>query len=258
MLIVQAGMNDIDRRCDAWLTWLDDKARSSGPIHQQILLTQTATTAILGATLANPVTAVTVVGAAFGFAASTFSNVHSRLVFQLEKSTVQKVVLQRQQDYRSALPTNINNKPAAIYALRQYLRLCMPMTIETEVNTTVKLFESGGAEALRRSRPMIDGRAVDTAVIRSATAPMSKPIRAPIIADPIRVGAYEARLLPSTIRDFQRLLCRTEDGRFTATLREEILQWLRDHKRKDGKYPDRITAVDGTRLRTALDSAPNC
>src|SRR5260370_30595625 len=29
---VQAGMNDIDRRCDAYLAWLDDRKRSQTPV----------------------------------------------------------------------------------------------------------------------------------------------------------------------------------------------------------------------------------
>jgi hypothetical protein len=164
MMIVQAGMNDIDRRCDAWLTWLDNKARWTGPIHQQILHTQSALQAILGYTLADPVTAINIAGAVFGFASNTFSNFNNRLLFQLEKSTVQGLVLQRQQDYRGQLPRLIDNRPAAIYALRQYLRLCMPITIETQVNTTVKIFESGGPQALAQSRRMIDGGSVNTAV----------------------------------------------------------------------------------------------
>ncbi len=70
---------------------------------------------------------------------------------------------------------NIDNRPAAIYALRQYLRLCMPMTIETQINTTVKLFERGGTVALGQaaSRPMIDARTVETAVTRVRFSPMT-------------------------------------------------------------------------------------
>ena len=42
-IFVQAGMNDIDRRCDGYLTWLDNRRRSVGPIHQQILDTEATT-----------------------------------------------------------------------------------------------------------------------------------------------------------------------------------------------------------------------
>jgi len=164
-IFVQAGMNDIDRRCDGYLTWLDNRRRSVGPIHQQILDTEAATLLILGATAADPTKAIAVVGAAFGLASHAFTNFNSRFLFEVEKSTVQSVVLTRQQKYRETLPRLIDNRPAAIYALRQYLRLCMPMTIETQINTTVKLFERGGTAALDQAaaHPMIDAHTVNTA-----------------------------------------------------------------------------------------------
>ena len=171
-VVVQAGMNDIDRRCDAYLTWLDNRRRWIGPIHQEILDAQTATLAILGFSLADPTKAIAVVGAAFGFASHSFTNFNSRFLFEVEKSTVQSVVLTRQQNYRKDLATVIvDNRPAAIYALRQYLRLCMPMTIETQINTTVKLFERGGAAALANSKanPMVDAKTVKTATVQKLT-----------------------------------------------------------------------------------------
>ena len=174
-IFVQAGMNDIDRRCDAYLTWLDNRRRSIGPIHQQILDTEAATLLILGATAADPTKAIAIVGAAFGLAAHSFTNFNSRFLFEVEKSTVQSVVLTRQQKYRETLPQVIDNRPAAIYALRQYLRLCMPMTIETQINTTVKLFERGGTVALEQAarHPMVDARTVSTATTRVAFTQMT-------------------------------------------------------------------------------------
>src|SRR5262245_26727841 len=35
-IIVQAGMNDIDQRCDAYLAWLDQKKRENGAILAEI------------------------------------------------------------------------------------------------------------------------------------------------------------------------------------------------------------------------------
>src|SRR4051794_7128562 len=179
-VFVQAGLNDIDRRCDGYLTWLDNRRRMVGPIHQQILDSEAATLAIIAATAVDPTKAIAVVGAAFGLAAHSFTNFNSRFLFEVEKSTVQSVVLTRQQKYRETLPQIIDNRPAAIYALRQYLRLCMPMTIETQISTTVKLFDRGRAGALNpaAAHPMIDARTVSTAtttrilnVARDATDP---------------------------------------------------------------------------------------
>src|SRR5262245_57053630 len=71
MTFVQAGMNDIDRRCDAYLAWLDDKQRWTPFVAQQIANAQTATTAILAASGVGP-NPIAIVGAAFGFASNTF------------------------------------------------------------------------------------------------------------------------------------------------------------------------------------------
>jgi hypothetical protein len=254
-IFVQAGMNDIDRRCDGYLTWLDNKRRNVGPIHQQILDSEAATLAIIAATAVDPTKAIAVVAAAFGLAAHSFTNFNSRFLFEVEKSTVQSVVLTRQQKYRETLPIVIDNRPAAIYALRQYLRLCMPMTIETQINTTVKLFERGGTVALNQAaaHPMIDARTVST-----ATAVMQPARRAPVVESPIRVGIFEQRLEEGAIRDFQQVACLPADGKFTARTREGILKWLNANGTKDKTFPNQITAKDGTRLRDALDAGPSC
>ena len=172
-LFVQAGMNDIDQRCDAYLTWLDNVRRSQAPTLKQIADTQTATQLIMQASGvgAGP---IAIVAAAFGLAANTFTNITSRLVLEVNHSTVQQVVLTRQTKFREDLlgnqathtrPVIIASRPAAIYALRSYLRLCMPITIETEINTTVAVFERGGAPALMHKNPMISAKSVGVTTI---------------------------------------------------------------------------------------------
>ena len=94
-------------------------------------------------------------------------------MLEVNHSTVQQVVLTRQTKFREDLlgnqamhmsPVIIASRPAAIYALRSYLRLCMPITIETEINTTVAVFERGGAPALMHKNPMISAKSVGPTV----------------------------------------------------------------------------------------------
>ena len=147
-LIVQAGMNDIDQRCDAYLAWLDDRRRSRAPILSQISAVSTATTSIMRFTgaEANP---LSIAAEAFGLATNTFTNANSRLLLEVNHSTVQSVVVNRRNDYRvNIAPVRIDNRPAAIHALRSYLNICMPFTIEMEINTTITAFQFGGAAAL--------------------------------------------------------------------------------------------------------------
>lgn len=175
---VQAGMNDIDLRCDSYLAWLDDKKRTTQPILKQINDVSVVTQSILriAGVGADP---ITIVGLAFGLAADTFTNVRSRLLLEVNHSTVQTVVLARQREYRALLlGQRIDNRPAAIHALRSYLRLCMPFTIEMEINNTVVVFERGGAGALREP-PLITPATVGQPALPrqqvSARDPISMP-----------------------------------------------------------------------------------
>lgn len=273
---VQAGMNDIDVRCDAYLVWLDSRRRAREPVLQEISDIRTATTAILAATGVG-VEPIAIAAAAFGLASSSFTNLNASLVFALDQSTVQTIVVSRQTDFRRNLPTVIDNRPAAIYALRSYLRLCMPMTIDTQVNTTVRLFEGGragiAALAAEQANPLIDAKAVRTAILRnssSAVVPFRPQLRPPppppagygrigtdegVLAKP--VGSYETSLDPSDVVQFQSVVCLPKTGKFTVQTRDAILAFLRKNQ-KDSSFPDRITAVDGTRLRDALDAGPKC
>jgi len=158
---------------------------------------------------------IAVVGAAFGLAASTFTNINSRLVLEVNHSTVQAVVLTRQAQYREQLlgnpaknipPVVIASKPAAIYALRSYLRLCMPITIETEINNTVTVFERGGAIALANKEPMISAKSVGTLVIRQPARDVTyTSLRAQLFpngatkADPVLVAYVQSLFGPPPI-----------------------------------------------------------
>lgn len=179
---VQAGMNDIDLRCDAYLSWLDDKKRTTQPILKQINDMSVVSQSIMRLTGvgADP---ITIVGLAFGLAADTFTNVRSRLLLEVNHSTVQTVVLGKQRDYRVQLLNHrIDNRPAAIHALRSYLRLCMPFTIEMEINNTVVVYERGGAGALANQPPLITPATVAPPFTPRQT--IVRPVRLPPDTDP--------------------------------------------------------------------------
>jgi hypothetical protein len=169
---VQAGMNDIDRRCDAYLVWLDDKKRSREPIIKQFMETSVATQAIMRLTGVG-VDPITIAGIAFGLAQDTFTNVYSRLLTEIDKSTVQAVVINEQNDFRRTIALQtIDTRSTAIYALRSYLRLCMPYTIETRINTTVTFAQQGGNSA---DNKLVDATTVGITTVRNVL-PAPKPI----------------------------------------------------------------------------------
>jgi len=146
-VIVQAGLNDIDTRCDAYLAWLDAKRRENSAILTEISAVRFAVDA-----LTNPnITGVSGVGlaaisAAFGLATSTVNNFNS-LLLQVDQTTVQTVVTGNRRVFREDLvrfSSSITNKPLAIHTLRSYLSICMPMTISANINSTVTVFRQTG------------------------------------------------------------------------------------------------------------------
>ena len=55
---------------------------------------------------------------------------NSRLLISVNQSTVQEVVYGSQGQFREKIRDyRVPDQPAAIYLLRNYLRLCMPITI---------------------------------------------------------------------------------------------------------------------------------
>lgn len=145
MLLTQQGLNDIDRRCDSYLQWLDHKKRSKAPILSQIGAIDTATTAILGATGVSGAP-LTIVAAGFGLLRNSVENYHSRLLLEIESSTINSVVLNEQHRFREKLRTEnvvVDNKPAAEHVLRSYLRICLPFSIETSINNFSTLGSKG-------------------------------------------------------------------------------------------------------------------
>jgi hypothetical protein len=164
-----AGMNDIDRRCDAYLDWLDAQRRDRTPILAQIGAMGGSAVAIMGAAGAG-VQALSIVANAFGLAGTTYANWNSRLLLDVDHSTVQTIVYTRQQDFRKVnVGVIVPDRPAAIYLLRGYLRICMPITIETTINTNVTLAQAGV------SPTVIQNMFLRKAVFGRDAGPVSQP-----------------------------------------------------------------------------------
>jgi len=143
-LIVKQGMNDIDRRCDAYLEWLDDRKRSRAPLLSQISTVRTATEAIIGLTGSSSSTAISVVAIAFQLLSKSVENYHSRLLLEVDTSTINSIVLGARHRFRADFQNvRIQNRPDAEHVLRSYLRLCLPFAIETNINSFSTLASLG-------------------------------------------------------------------------------------------------------------------
>jgi hypothetical protein len=147
-VIVQAGLNDIDARCDSYLAWLDQKRRENAAVLTEISAVRFAVDALTNPNIAGVSgVGLAAISAAFGLATSTVNNFNS-LLLQVDHTTVQAVVIGNRHGFREDLlrvSSSIDNKPAAIHTLRTYLSICMPMTISANINSTVTVFKQTGS-----------------------------------------------------------------------------------------------------------------
>lgn len=146
--VVRASMNDVDERCDTYLETVDNARRDRDAYRKQLSDTETQGTAILGLNR-GVLTEITkkhlaLVSQAFGFTRNSLDNYYSRLILEVEKSSLRSLVKKRQTAYRNRLedPNTgmmkyVLDKSSSYYAMRGYLRLCTPTSIETEIKATV-------------------------------------------------------------------------------------------------------------------------
>jgi hypothetical protein len=177
-LIVQAGLNDVDRRCDSYLAWLDDRRRTNNAVLKELGDVTVASQAIMrvAGVSANP---ITLAGLAFGLASNTFTNINSRLLLEVDKTTVQTLVLRRRDDFRIDLQNKtVGDRPSAIHALRLYLTICTPFAIETDINATVTVFQQVGSRGLDIKGPLVNPATIGKS-FKSSTDTGTAPPRPP-------------------------------------------------------------------------------
>lgn len=197
---VQAGMNDIDQRCDGFLTWLDARRRDREPVLQEITAVSTAAHTIMTVSGASP-KSLDIMTAAFGLASATYNNWNSRLLLAVNQSTVQEVVYSSQGKFRDKIKTFVvNDRPTAIYLLRNYLRLCLPTTIEANINTSTTLVQRGAVVAAQQNLVVSNVR---SGIIRNVAAPVQRVVATAVPGEPTD---------PVVIAGIRKALCLSESG----------------------------------------------
>ena len=146
-ILVHTGFNDIDRRCDNYLVWLED-GRARGPyVTSTLNRTNTLIESILNIAApcsATVMKAINYVSSAFGFAEESFTSYQSLILSGLEESTINSTVLQNRLEFRqTAAKLHIRYKPDAVHLLSSYLRICMPHTIKNNINVNAQTIVTG-------------------------------------------------------------------------------------------------------------------
>jgi len=232
-VFVQAGMNDIDLRCDGFLTWLDAKRRDREPVLAEISAINTAVHSVMTVTGSSP-KALDIVTAAFGLASASYTNWNSRLLISVNQSTVQEVVYKGQGDFRDKIKNyTVPDLPTAIYLLRNYLRLCMPITIEASINTTTTLVQRDALGAARKNLVVATTTPSRPAIIRDVNAPLQRFNPPPPPPSATRIGVFETRMQQKDMKRALDILgCPGTDlGPADSPSRRALAKFLADNGR---------------------------
>lgn len=215
-LLVQTGYNDIDYRCDAYLTWIDSK-------RSERLLFEGTTNALgtLAAGLLKGTSAsankLADIALALGFARDIYNSYQSSILLGLEGSTIKEIVNKRRTAHREEF-RNVRyaSRPDAVFALRKYLTICTPQSILTDVNTFSRGAASGDLPPIREDAAA-SARVVGLAPTAPATPPPRNTASVPKLPD-----MFEGKGTVFTINDvrtFQAAACIDVDGQVgSATL----------------------------------------
>jgi hypothetical protein len=230
--LVSAGFNDIDRRCDSYLAWLASRRRDRSAILSQIHDTRTFTEALLYTTGVGAAP-IAIAGLAFGLASNSFTNYYSRLLFEIEKSTVSVLVREKRLQYRETLNVRIAFQPDAVHVLREYMLICTPFYIEDLVNQRTRdsvagnpPADKGNAEQIRRS--IVAGTLLNSVPKRPQDPlpgvgknPPPPPLE-PNMTD--GVTDFERNMRRSVGEDIQSNLCVPRSASFDDVTRDAIQQ----------------------------------
>lgn len=230
--LVSAGFNDIDRRCDGYLAWLASRRRDRNAILSQISDTRTFTEALMFTTGVGAAP-IAIAGLAFGLASNSFTNYYSRLLFEIEKSTVSVLVREKRLQYRETLKVRIAYQPDAVHVLREYLLICTPFYIEDLVNQRTRDSVAGNTPADKGNAEQIRRSLVAGAMIRAIPETPRKPLPdtgetnrqrpiEPTMAEPL---TDSERNMPRTMgQSIQANLCVPPSAAFDKATRDAIQQ----------------------------------
>lgn len=135
--VVRAGIDYADVRCERYLHALFRLHRDRKTAVAQTSLLGSATAGVQAA-LGEAAKQVAITALLFGLAGSTIDNLASNLLYELEPSSVHTLVKAQQAAYFASLGSGYPDRASAMKAIRGYAVLCVPVSIEAEVNLAVK------------------------------------------------------------------------------------------------------------------------
>lgn len=141
---ILTGFNIVDDACQTYLNDLWKIDRQKNRIKDIITASGAATAAIIGANANPSASTLTTLAQAFGLGSALTTAIGDSYLFAQNPATVGQIVNKLQVAYRNDLATNkdkpgypINSEAAVYYHTRGYLSLCLPPTIEAQIEGLV-------------------------------------------------------------------------------------------------------------------------
>ncbi len=138
--VAVAGFGYVDEQCSSYLAELYQVRRNRDHLKNQFSAIGATTNAVLGFTGAGQVGILTT-AAAFGLATQLTENVSASLLFAMDPSDVEAMLYNQMQAYRNGAAyqkENYTSSALAMEAVRGYLNLCLPVSIEGQIKAAIK------------------------------------------------------------------------------------------------------------------------
>ncbi|ANL68589.1 hypothetical protein AMC82_PC00025 (plasmid) [Rhizobium phaseoli] len=260
--MVKAGFNDIDHRCDLYLSWLENKRNEKPFVDATISTVGTTAAGVLGVAVPGS-TALEYVGLALGFTSQIYNAYYTRALLGIEPSTIKITVEGRRLAFRNEfIDARYREKGDVVYVLRSYLKLCTPQTITMDVNAFARAGATG-VEPPQYQNLLLERRAMDT--IRSVTSPalVVKPLTTPTVSPAVRLVFVTAGYSDAQLEQVRAALCvHSSDPANTKTM-AAIKMWedqVYEDEPNNPLHQGRVDDVEfnGINMQQGLRDAPRC
>jgi hypothetical protein len=215
---------------------------------QEVSFGTLATAGALGtaSTLFTPVVTKSVLSGLSTVTLATKGHYDSEILLAQTIRTIQK----QMRASRNLIAANISAKlvqsvteyplSAALSDVEDYYNAGTLTTGVIDTSTTVGIKEDDSKFVKQTVNQAPPGQRA--AVLHDVTTPISAPPQLPVIV-PQGSGFREQRLLPSVIKQLQRVVCLTEDGKFSAQFHTRVIDHLNKITQKDPSVPKNILST---------------
>ncbi|KAF0120851.1 MAG: hypothetical protein FD152_4019 [Xanthobacteraceae bacterium] len=221
--VAKSGFNFVDDRCAIYFDDLFRLHRNREAFSSATNSFQQTTSAILIATGAS-VISQGVVAQAFGLSRSLVELSANSFLYQLPPATTYGFVRETQRAFREGAASNaaqVRSASDAYHLVQQYLRTCLPVSIEAQLVDHVAAARAVGSATLGAGVRIDVGTRNDAAIILDTpTRRLEQPTARP--ATDGALNSLEGRTRPEDLRRYQAVLCVPQTGRWDLTTRQAL------------------------------------